>query len=144
MTGVCPPPATDERGLFRPSGTACDSGAYEVGAAAPTTTTLMSSPNPSSLGQSVTFTATIMGNSPTGTVNFQDGGVTVAGCGAQPISGGTATCATSGLSAGSHPITAVYSGDINNAGSTSNTVNQAVNAGSSSVLTSAPNPSILG
>jgi hypothetical protein len=28
--GACPPPATDQRGVQRPQGEACDSGAYEL------------------------------------------------------------------------------------------------------------------
>jgi hypothetical protein len=43
-----------------------------------TTTALISSQNPSALGQSVTFTATVTGASPTGTVTFKDGGTTLA------------------------------------------------------------------
>src|SRR5438045_143310 len=46
----------------------------------PTTTTVGSSLNPSTFGQSVTFTATVAGASPTGTVTFQDGGTNIAGC----------------------------------------------------------------
>ena len=42
--------------------------------AAPTTTTLASSLNPSTFGASVTFTATVTGTAPTGSVNFTDGG----------------------------------------------------------------------
>lgn len=82
-------------------------------------TSLDSSPNPSMPGQSVTFTATVTGSSPTGTVEFKDGSGDVTGCAARPLSGGTATCAISSLSPGSHRITAVYSGDAGNTGSTS-------------------------
>src|SRR3979409_1120111 len=75
-------------------------------------TTLISSRNPSALGQAVTFTATVKPASgtvtPTGTVTFNDG-ATVLGSG--PLSGGTATFTTSGLGAGVHSITAVYGGD---------------------------------
>jgi hypothetical protein len=42
-----------------------------------TTTTLVSSLNPSGLGQAVTFTATVTGLSPTGTVTFKDGATTL-------------------------------------------------------------------
>ena len=45
-----------------------------LGPGSPTTTTLISSNNPSTLGTSVTFTATVTGTAPTGTVNFKDGG----------------------------------------------------------------------
>ena len=73
-----------------------------------------SSLNPSAYGQAVSFTATVTGVSPTGTVQFNiDGGafglpVTLAS--------GTATSGTiSTLTAGTHTVTAVYSGDTNNA-----------------------------
>jgi N-acetylneuraminic acid mutarotase/CII-binding regulator of phage lambda lysogenization HflD len=110
---------------------------------ATSSTILGSAPNPSILGQSVTFTATVTGQSPTGTVAFNEGATTL--CSAVPLSSGSASCPTSTLSAGSHSITAVYGGDTNNATSTSNTLTQEVNqATSSTILGSAPNPSILG
>ena len=78
-----------------------------------TTTTLASSANPSTYGNSVTFTATVSATSgsPTGTVNFKDNGTSISGCASQPLASGTATCVTSSLSVGNHPITAEYSGD---------------------------------
>ena len=114
-----------------------------TGAAAPTTTALASSLNPSTFGQSVTFTATVTGSSPTGTVQFKDGasnlGAPVA------LSGGVATLATSSLGVGTHPITAVYGGDSGNLGSTSNTVDQVVNkAATTTALVSSLNPSTFG
>ncbi len=45
------------------------------------------------------------------------------------FSSGKATCTTSLLALGSHPITAVYSGDTNYLGNTSNQVDQVVNVG---------------
>ena len=45
-----------------------------MGGKTPTTTTLSSSANPSVVGTSVTFTATVTGAAPTGTVAFTDGG----------------------------------------------------------------------
>ncbi len=110
-----------------------------------TTTTLMSAPNPSTVGQSVTFTATVTdGTSPTGTVAFSGGGIS--GCDARPLDGtGVATCTTSALSGGSgQAITATYSGDTDNATSFG-TVSQTVNpGGSTTVLGSSPNPSTFG
>ena len=96
------------------------------------TTTLISSLNPSVLGQAVTFTATVTSSAtgtPTGTVTFNDGG-TVLGTGA--LSGGTATLATSALAGGTHSITAVYGGDTNFASSTSPVLTQTVNKATSS------------
>ena len=114
-----------------------------------TTTALGSSPNPSIVGQSVTFTATVTGgSSPTGTVAFSGGGIT--GCGSQTLNGsGVATCTTTTLTAGaSQTITAVYSGNANNATSTG-TVSQTVNtpvvaSPTSTTLTSSTSPSTFG
>jgi hypothetical protein len=49
--------AVDERGLARPQGSACDLGAYESGADA--AVTLTESPNPVTLGETVTVTAEV-------------------------------------------------------------------------------------
>jgi uncharacterized repeat protein (TIGR01451 family) len=81
---------------------------------ATTTTAVTSSANPSSLNQSVTFTATVSSTAgvPTGTVQFKDGGVNLGS--PQPLDGsGVATFSTSSLAAGVHTITADYSGDSN-------------------------------
>lgn len=93
-------------------------------------TALSSSPNPSQSGQAVTFTATVTGASPTGTVTFKDGAATL---GAAPLSGGIANFTTSSLSIGSHSITATYNGDANNAPSTSAALNQVVGIPADSV-----------
>ncbi len=95
-----------------------------------TTTALSSSQNPSSAGQPVKFTAKVTGLSPTGTVTFFDGGTQI-GTGA--LAGGTATFTTSSLTAGSHSITGRYSGDTNNAASTSAALLQTVNVPSDSI-----------
>jgi len=94
-----------------------------------TTTTVASSANPSTFGQSVTFTATVTvvapgAGSPSGTVTFLDG-ATILGTGT--LSGGTATFTTSTLAVGSHSITASYGGDTNFSGSTSAALTQTVN-----------------
>jgi hypothetical protein len=86
---------------------------------------LVSSQNPSSAGQSVTFTATVTGNAPTGTVTFLDGANTLMD---EPLSGGVATYITSTLAAGAHQIVARYNGDANNASAFSATLAQAVGA----------------
>ncbi len=70
-----------------------------------TTTSLISSLNPSAPGQTVTFTASIggTGGMPTGTVTFKDGGTVLA---THTLTGsGIATFATSALGLGSHTIT---------------------------------------
>ena len=63
--------------------------------------------------QSVTFTAAVMGNygTPTGTIAFKDGTGAIRGCEAVAITSGKATCTTSSLTRGSHPIRGMYSGD---------------------------------
>ena len=83
-----------------------------------TTTTVTSSQNPSIVGQSVTFTASVTstGGTPTvGTVQFMDGATPLGG--AIALNGsGQASISTSGLTAGSHTITAQYSGATAGAG----------------------------
>ena len=98
------------------------------------TTTLTSSLNPSTSGQSVTFTATVTGGSgtPTGSVDFKDG-ATIIGTGTLNGSG-VATFATTSLTVASHNMTAVYNGSGTYNASTSNTVVQVVNAAPSSTL----------
>jgi len=97
-------------------------------AAQPTsTTTLTSTPNPSSFQEQVTLTATVSATSgtPTGTVTFKSGASTL---GIVSLSGRTAVFTFTALPQGSDSLTAVYSGDANIAGSTSNTVSQTVTA----------------
>src|SRR5262245_37755223 len=90
-----------------------------------TSTALTSSLNPSPLGQSVTFTATVTsaGGVPTGTVTFFDGAATL---GSSALSGGFASFATAALTAGAHSIKAVYGGSATFAGSTSAVLAQTV------------------
>jgi len=88
----------------------------------PVLTTLTSAPNPSTYGQPVELTATVSAAgsgqpTPTGTVTFLDGASPV-GSGVD-LDGGTATLPISTLTAGTHSITAVYSGDSNYPGATS-------------------------
>ena len=78
---------------------------------------LTSGSNPSAIGSTLTFTATVTGNAPTGNVSFY-AGTTLLGTGA--LNGSyQASLSTSSLANGSHAITAVYAGNTNNAGSTS-------------------------
>jgi Big-like domain-containing protein/beta-propeller repeat-containing protein len=94
---------------------------------ATTTTTLTSSPNPSTKGQEVTFTAVVTasnGSPPDGeTVTFENYG-SVLGTGT--LSGASAVLKTSALPVGVAKITAVYGGDKTLGGSTSNPVKQVV------------------
>ena len=111
--------------------------AWAGGALSATTTTLVSSENPSNYADSVTFTATVTptgATTPTGTVTFKDGATTIGtgtlGCLCNGTVGNPATTTfiTSTLAPGSHSITAVYGGDSTNAGSTSAVLTQVVNA----------------
>jgi hypothetical protein len=102
---------------------------------------LTSSVNPSATGQSVTFTATVTGSTPTGSIDFFDG---LTSLGTVSLSGNVATLNTSLLSAGSHNITVTYSGDANNASSTSSILTQVVKASTSVSLISSVNPSTAG
>jgi len=94
---------------------------------ATTTTSLKSSPNPSTYGQKVTFTAMVTssgGTPPDGeTVSFIKG-TTVLGTGA--LSGGSATFNTSTLPVGKTSVTAVYGGDSDFKSSKSKPVKQVV------------------
>jgi subtilisin family serine protease len=89
-------------------------------------TVLASSQNPSTEGQTVTFTATVSPSAATGTVKFWDGGSVQLGTSSLNAAG-VATYSTSGLTAGDHSITAEYSGDGNYTTSTSLPVIQTVN-----------------
>ena len=136
---------------FNPSG--LSSAVPQVVNPANTTTTVVSSPNPSVSGQAVTFTATVSVTSPgsnavanpTGTVTFYDNGVSI-GTGTLSDTGtDTATCTTSTLPTGTDPITAAYtSGDSNfNSSTPSATFNQVVGkANTTTTVVSSPNPSV--
>jgi fibronectin-binding autotransporter adhesin len=81
--------------------------------------------NPSSGGASISFTATVTGNQPSGNVFFYDG-VTLLGAGT--LNGlYQATFTTTLLSGGSHAIAAIYPGDTNNGACHSNSIAQTVN-----------------
>jgi uncharacterized protein YjbI with pentapeptide repeats len=119
---------------------------------AATTATLATSAASTLFGQPVTFTATIAVTSPGagnpgGTVEFKDGATDIGGCAGQTVSAatGTATCTTSSLSATTHSITAIYSGDTNFSGSNALAVTQTVSkAATSLTLSASPSPSTRG
>jgi predicted nucleotidyltransferase len=81
---------------------------------ASSSTGLTSSLNPSFLGQSVTFTATVTstGGTPAGTVQFKIDGVN-SGSPVTLNGSGAAQLTTSSLTAATHTVTADYSGDTN-------------------------------
>ena len=96
------------------------------------TTALIASAPSVSVGQNVTFTATVAGPSgnttvPTGSVSFYNGS-TMLGGGTVDATG-MAAISSSSLAAGSYSVTAVYSGDATFAPSTSSPVALTVTAG---------------
>jgi hypothetical protein len=111
----------------------------------PTATELGSVPNPSLLGQAVTFTAIVVGQSggtPTGSVIFKQGS---AALGTVPLVDGHADFTTSFATSGTRSVTATYSATGNFSGSTSETLRQTVAKDTTTtVLTSSQNPSSLG
>lgn len=109
----------------------------------PTTTALVSSLNPAYVGQSVMLTATVSPTTATGTVTFYDGATAL---GTSAVTAGTATLTPAAWTVGVHPLSAVYSGDASDAGSTSATLNQTILALTSTTtwLVSAPNPAVYG
>jgi uncharacterized protein (TIGR03437 family) len=95
-----------------------------------TNITLISSANPAASEQSVTLSATV---SPcctaTGTVAFLDGSTTIGSAPLVSANGAlVATLSTTGLSGGTHSITAVYGGDSYDYSSTSAVLTQTVAA----------------
>lgn len=106
-----------------------------------TALTLSSGTNPSLVGQSLTFKATVTPSASTGSITFFDGTTQL---GVANLSSGSATLTVSTLAEGTHSLKAVYAGDANDAGSTSTILAQDVNIGSTTTLTAAPNPSVSG
>jgi len=104
--------------------------------ATPTSTTITSSENPSSSGESVTFTAVVTPTGSTataqGTVTFFDGSTVL---GSVPLKNGRATFTTSSLIPGDHPITAVFHGGPGLTGSISRQLIQKVTNTGTNVVT---------
>jgi hypothetical protein len=129
---------------------------------AATSTTLVSSANPSTAGQSVSFTATVHttgSSTPTGSVLFFDGStllgnIALAGTGPGLSTSGLAPnqaqFSTSALTPVPHVITATYTGDAADLASTSSPINQVVNPRSvvlpatTTALAASANPSAIG
>jgi hypothetical protein len=115
------------------------------GTQAASATLIGSSLNPSTYGQSVTFTAQVFSQTsgtPTGTVTFQDGATVL---GTVTLNGsGIAQFTTAALSVGTHTIGAFYSGDTLFTAS-SQSMFQTVNpAPTSTAVVSSLNPSTYG
>ncbi len=94
---------------------------------------LTSSVNPSAFGQTTTFTATVTGIAPTGSVSFFSGAALL---GSASLNGTgntrTAILPVSNLPVGSALIIATYAGDASNATATSPTLTQVVQPGMTS------------
>jgi sugar lactone lactonase YvrE len=112
-----------------------------------TTLALASSQSTTTYGGSVTLTATITPSvattapSPTGTVSFADGANAL---GSSQLNAGAASFSTSTLSAGSHTITATFTGDSDYSGN-SGSFTQLVNKATPTVtLAIQPNAIVLG
>jgi hypothetical protein len=110
-----------------------------------TTTTLTSSPNPSTYGQTVLFKAVVSGQgggNPTGSVSFADGGSALS---TVLLANGSASLNVLTLAPGSHSITASYGGDSNFSNSVSAALTQTVKpAATATAITLSPNPSTFG
>jgi len=111
---------------------------------ATTSTAVSSSPNPSTYGSNVTFTATVTsaGGTPTGSVVF-----TIDGSAGSPVTvdgNGQATYSTTSLSVGSHTVSAAFTGTNGYGNSSGNGTNQSVTATTSTAVGSSPNPSSVG
>jgi Bacterial Ig-like domain (group 3) len=93
-------------------------------------TSLAASPNPGTVGQSLTLTATVTSAiTPTGTVNFYNGSALLGS--ATLNSPGVATLSTSALAQGTYSMTAEYMGDSGLLTSMSSAVSVTVNAAAS-------------
>ena len=81
------------------------------------------SPSSAAVNQQLTFTVSVTGASPTGTVTLTSGSTTL---GTKTLTGGSATVPVSFAAAGTYPVTANYSGDTNNLASASGPVSVTV------------------
>jgi hypothetical protein len=112
---------------------------FDISSAAPanaaTTTTLTATPNASTGGALVTFTATVLPSpGAAGTVNFIDNGSALPGGSNVPLVAGVASFQISTLGTGPHTVSAAYSGGTGFLASTSNTLNFNVAAAAPKVL----------
>jgi Bacterial Ig-like domain (group 3) len=105
-----------------------------------TATGLVASPNQTVFGQEITLNANVTSSgNPSGNVEFFD---VNSGLGSAPLSGGTSTLKTTGLSIGAHTLRAEYAGDGVFQPSRSTDVSVTVNrAQTATTLASLPNPS---
>ncbi|MBB5055739.1 sugar lactone lactonase YvrE [Granulicella aggregans] len=108
---------------------------------------LSSNENPAHVYDAITFTVAVTetpsgGTQPAGSIVFSADGSLLPN-GTIAIANGTATYTTSLLAAGSHTITATYTGDINNLPATSNALIQVVNVATTTTTLATSNASVL-
>lgn len=115
----------------------------EVITAAPTSITLIGSPDPGDLNQPVTLTATVSSQNTTvgsGTVTFYDGSAPL---GSSPLSSaGTATLTATFTTVGVHNLTAGYGGSTNFSSSTSAVFQETIQAGDFAIIATPPTADI--
>ncbi|MFL6389602.1 MAG: Ig-like domain-containing protein, partial [Terriglobales bacterium] len=107
--------------------------------------TLSTGSNPSTLGDSLVFTATLTPTTGKGAVQFMDGTTPISG--SISLTNGTASFSTADLGLGTHSISARYTGDNKLSSSVSPALVQTVNKPNTSVslaLTAGTNPSLVG
>ena len=125
----CPPPATDQRGVSRPQGAACDIGAFEAPPRRPTSTTVACAPSTVLAGTPTQCTVTVT-DTDMGTATDPIGVVTLGGssCSLAPSATPAAAVCTVAyipVTGGPQMISASYSGDathLPSSGGTSLTV----------------------
>jgi hypothetical protein len=113
-----------------------------------TTTTVGSSPNPSVFGQAVTFTGTVSSGAgtPTGTVTFLEGATVLASAVAVDATG-HASVSSPTLPAGTHVITANFTGSngwANSSGSDSGSPQIVNKDATTTAIASSADPAIIG
>ena len=112
-----------------------------------TATSLGSDSNPSTFGEEIVLTATVVGSEPSGSVTFRIAGVDIAGCEDLPLTGTgdsrEAVCTTDALPAGTHSLTAHYNGDANNDPSVSAGLSQVVEKPAQDTLTANATPAAI-
>jgi large repetitive protein len=103
--------------------------------------TFYTTPNPSTVGQTVSFIATPTASQATGTVTFRDNGVAF---GSAPLVNGVATLTSAVLTAGMHNISLLYSGDNNYLDASTSSITHTVKVNTTTTVTSNANPSAVG
>jgi Bacterial Ig-like domain (group 3)/Beta-propeller repeat len=145
-----PPSSAATSGAFQSAygGGVSDAFVAKIVVQTPTTTTLTAAPTSATSGTAINFTATVAevgGTSvPTGTVMFKNGTTSL---GSMTLNGtGVAVYTNSTLAVGSDSVTAVYSGDAANTGSTSSPVSVTVTAAAAPtvMIAAAPASIVLG